>query len=372
MKLPDIPGAILGIADWAPYMHWAKKHEKAPFDLTGSNLQHCTLEDLPGAQGVLELGGDNDEGYQPLIEAVAGRYRMQKQCVALAPGASGANFLVIAALIRPGDEVLLERPGYDPHEGAVRLLGGEVRYFSRPFESGFGIDPGKVEEALSGRTRLIVVTNPHNPSGVLADPDALDEVAALARSVGARVLVDEVYLDTLGAREHPPAATRSPTFISTSSLTKSYGLSGLRCGWVLADAEVAEAIRRVRDVVDATSAFPTDKLAVLAFAHIDHLAKRAHEILGPNMALLGGFIAEHEDLDWIPPAGGSVAFPRLRGSEDTTDFVDRLHHEYAVGVVPGVFFSAPRHFRVAVGGKRDVLEGGLDALGRALRDRRAR
>jgi aspartate/methionine/tyrosine aminotransferase len=351
--------------DWAPYMHWSKVHPDVPFELSGSNLLPCTVDDLPGARECIELSGPNDEGYRPLTDAIGGHYGVDSGRVCTAAGASGANFLAIAALVRGGEEVLAERPGYDPHAGAARLIGATVSRFDRSFEDGFRIDPGRVAAAVTERTRLVVVTNPHNPSGVLATEEDLDGLARLAGERGFHVLVDEVYLDVAPGRP-PYAALRSKRMISTSSLTKAYGLSGLRAGWAVASEPIAEAMRRVRDVVDAVGAFPAERLAVLAFAHLPSLKARADAILTPNRRVLADFVGAHELIEWVVPSGGAVAFPRIRGVDDAGPFVAKLRAEYETGLVPGSFFGTPAHFRIALGGEHDVLLGGLEALGRAL------
>lgn len=346
-------------------MQWAKQHERARVSLTGSNLLACDLVDLPGAREALELHGDNDNGYAPLVEAIASRYGATPGMVATAQGASGANFLLFAALLGPGDEVLVERPGYDPLMGPAALLGARVTRFDRRFEDGYRLDPDAVRAAITSKTRLIVVTDAHNPSGVLAAGEDLDEVGRIAERQGAHVLVDEVYLDSASGATRP-AATRSPAFISTSSLTKSYGLAGLRCGWVLAHPDVAEAVRRARDIVDGTGAFPSEKLSALAFSMLDHLAARARRILDANGARVRTFLASRAELECVQPGAGTVVFPRLRGVADAGPFIDRLRSEFQAEVVPGRFFQAPAHFRLGFGGRPEVLAEGLELLGKCL------
>lgn len=350
---------------WAPYMTWAKHHVKARLDLTGSNLLPCTLDDLPGAAGALALYGRNDDGWPPLVEAIAARFGVDRERVATAAGASGANFLALAALVRPGQTVLAEWPGYDPQIGAARLLGASVRTFPRGWSERFALVPERVEAALTDDTRVIVLTNLHNPSGAPADAAALDRVGALARGVGAKVLVDEVYLDALPDGS-APAATRDDVFVSTNSLTKSYGLAGLRVGWVLADPETTERVLRARDVVDGVGAIPAEVLGALAFRHLDALLARARAILGTGSALFERFVRARPELDAVPSVGGAVAFPRLLGADDAEAFVEMAARDFGVGVTPGRLFGEPAHFRVAVAGERAVLEDGLDALGRAL------
>ena len=353
-------------ATWAPYMTWAKHHEKARWDLTGSNLLPCTLDDLPGAREALELYGRNDDGWPPLVESIARRYGLDTTRVATAAGASGANFLALAALVRPGDEVLCEWPGYDPQMGAARLIGARVSTFSRGWADRFALRPENVEAALTERTRVVVVTNLHNPSGAFADMEALDRVGALARDVGAKVLVDEVYLDALDGVDGTPAATRDDVFVSTNSLTKSYGLAGLRIGWILADPETVERALRVRDVVDGVGSIPSEILGALAFGRLDALLERARAVLGPGARLFADFMRSRPELDWVEPVGGAVAFPRLRPVDDAEPFVEMAARQHGVGVTPGRFFGEPAHFRVALAGERSILEAGLEALGGAL------
>ncbi len=351
---------------WAPYLTWAKHHPRARWDLTASGLAPCPIDELPGAREEMRIQVRSDDGYPPLLEAIAARYGVGTDRIATGGGAAGANFLALAALVRPGDHVLVESPGYDPLGGAAHLLGAEVHRFERAFEDGYALDPDRVAAALTPETRAIVVTNPHNPSGAYAEADALDEVARLARSVGARVLVDEVYLAALQGVDTTPSAVRDDVFVSTNSLTKCFGLAGLRLGWVIADAEITERVRRARDVVDGNGPSPSESLAVVAFRHADHLLERARSILEPNGARLRAFVQGRDELAWVTPAGGAVAFPRLEGVDDTGAFADHALHAFDVGVVPGRFFGAPRHFRVAIGGDSDDVRGGLEALGRAL------
>lgn len=349
----------------APYMEWAKTRPAATFDLAISNVMGCSINDLPGATGELAFSGRNDSGYAPLLEAVAVRYGVQPSQVTTAQGASGANFLVFAALLSPGDEVLVERPGYDPLLGAPRLLGANVVQFERAFDEGFALNPERVAAAMTSRTKLVVITSPHNPSSVLADPAALRAIGEIAAARGAHVLVDEVYLDATAA-ETPTAATLGSMFIVTSSLTKSYGLAGLRCGWILSSEAVAARLRRARDVVDGTGSIVAERLSVVAFAHLDHLLARTRALLDVNLPLVREFLVSHPELECVDTVGGTVVFPRLRGVDDTTGFAERLLAERGTAIVPGRFFQTPSHFRLGFSGETGVLRGGLAALDVAL------
>lgn len=350
---------------WAPYMAWAKQRPSPRFDLAISNVLACSLDDLHGAREALDLQGRNDTGYAPLVEAIARRYGVAPAQVTTAQGAAGANFLVCAALLERGDDVLVERPGYDPLAGAARMMGASILHVDRPFESRFALDPDDVRRAMTRRTKLIVLTTPHNPSGVLVDGAALDAIGRLAAANGAYVVADEVYLDAVDPASQP-AARRGGVFISTSSLTKSYGLSGLRCGWVLSSPAVAERLQRARDVVDGTGPIVAERLAALAFSQLERLTARAQALLAVNGPLALDFLRSRPELEWIEPAGGTVVFPRIRGVADTSLFAERLLSERQTAIVPGRFFGAPSHFRLGFSGPADRLSGGLEALGAAL------
>lgn len=354
----------------APYLLWAKTRHPAAIDLAGSNLLHCSMDELPGAREALALWVANDNGYAPLVEAIAAHYRVDPARVVTAPGCSGANFVVVAGLVGPGDDVLIERPTYDPLLGACRLLGATIGRVERQFERGYEFDLGQIRASVGSHTKLIVVTNPHNPSGATLTAESLRAIGDLAAGVGAHVLVDEVYLDASRASGNESARTAASLpgpFVCTSSLTKSYGLAGLRCGWIVApDPGVAERLRRARDVVDSISSGPADRLSALAFEHLPALTRRAAALLGANLALARAFLADHPQLDVACSPAASVTFPRIRGVARAEPFVDRLLAEHGVAVAPGRFFDSPAHFRLSLAGRTDVLESGLAKIGAAL------
>jgi len=349
----------------ATYMEWAKTRPAPAIDLAGSNLLACTLDELPGAREALDLTGESADGYRPLVDAIAARYGVSPECVALGGGCSGANYLVFAALLDSGDDVLVEKPAYDPLPAAARMLGASVRFFERRFEEGYALDPDRVAAALSPRTRLLVLSSPHNPTGVVAAEDALARLGRLAEERGFLVLVDEVYQDCVLADRPAPAALRSPAFVSSNSLTKAYGLSSLRCGWTLASPEVTQRIRRARGVVDVNGAIPAERLAALAFARMAELSERTRRLIEVNTALVSAFLAKSQALECVP-SRATITFPRFQDGRDAGSFARRLFAEHGVAVVPGAFFEAPSHFRLSFGGATEKLEKGLTALDSCL------
>lgn len=347
------------------YMQWAKTGSHARFNLANSGVMNYTLAELGAGGGDLELSGPSAYGYAPLQEALAAKCGAPPECVVAAMGTSLANHLAMAAVVEPGDEVLIERPAYELLVTLARYLGAEVKRFERRADEGFALDPREVERRLTARTRLVVVTNLHNPSSAHAPDEALRRVGASARRAGARVLVDEVYLDALFERAPPSAFHLGEEFVTTNSLTKVYGLSGLRCGWALAPPDVARRMWLLNDLFGVIPAHASERLSVFALDNLGRIAQKSRALLGTNRRLLESFLASREELEWTPREFGTVYFPRLRrGSAD--ELCALLREKYETSVVPGRFFEMPEHFRVGVGGDTETLRAGLERLGWAL------
>jgi aspartate/methionine/tyrosine aminotransferase len=346
------------------YMHWAKFKPSVRFAVTGSEVPHFRMDSLPVSIADLDLDGASHPRYPPLRERIASRYGVSVEQVVAADGTSMANFVAMAALIEPGDEVLIEHPAYDPLLGAVSFLGGEIRRFDRRPESGWALDADRVESAMTDRTRLIIVTNLHNPSGALANEEDLRALGEVARRNGARVLVDEVYLDA-AVPSRQSAVDLGPEFVCTNSLTKVYGLSGLRCGWILAEPELAERMWRVNDLFGVNQAHPAECLACLAFDNLDVVIGDTPAMLERNRKLFNDFLSSRSDLQCMPAEHGITAFPRWAGG-DTERLDALLRDQYDASVVAGRWFEMPEHFRVGFGYSTGHLQEGLIRLGAAL------
>jgi aspartate/methionine/tyrosine aminotransferase len=210
----------------------------------------------------------------------------------------------------------------------------------------------------------VIITTPHNPTGVAAGRGAVEAIGRIAEKAGAYVVVDEVYKDVTNDPT-PTAALFGDRFITTSSLTKSYGLSSLRAGWAIASPEVSYRIRRARDVVDGTGSIVAERLAVLAFEHLDELHARARRILERNRALADAFLTAHPQLEWAPSVG-TIVFPRIRGVANSAPFVERVMREHRTALGPGAFFEAPAHFRLGYGGDTEKIREGLARVSSAL------
>lgn len=347
------------------YMHWAKTSSRARFNLATSGLANLKLKELKASLDELEITAENGYGYPPLLDALANRFRIDASSVVTAAGTSFANHLAMASLINPGDEILMESPTYEPLLALAGYLGARVKRFRRSFENGFVISPAEIERNLSPRTRLIVITNFHNPTGVMSDTDTLKQVGELARKTNARVLIDEVYLEMLFAEPTPTAFHLGPQFVVTGSLTKAFGLSGLRCGWILAEPELANQMWRLNDLFAASPVHAGERLSVIALRQLPQISANAKRRLDKHRQLLNQFLDGRDDLEAVRPPSGSIMFPRVKQSSSER-LCELLRDKYETSVVPGRFFESPAHFRIGLGGDSKSFIEGLDRLGQAL------
>src|SRR5438128_6789957 len=279
------------------FMHWAKTRPRVKYDLALSGVLNLPFPELDVKLSELELHGDNAYGYRPLVEAIAAHRQVAPEnVVTISGGTSMANHLAMAALLEHGDEVLIEKPTYDPLLAIAEYLGAKIKRFPRRFEDGFKIDIVELEKQITPGTRVIVLTNLHNPSSELVEEATLRRIGELARDIGARMLVDEVYLEAMFENSPPSAVLLGPEFVATSSLTKGYGLSGLRCGWILAEPELAQQMRLLHDVFDAVGPQPSERLSVVALSKLPRFISRAKRILDSNRVMLNEFFDLREDL----------------------------------------------------------------------------
>ncbi len=353
------------------YLAWAKLHSNARFNLAASGVLDYPLAKLPVSIGDLEIGGTGPYGYKPLMERLAAKAGVPEECVVYTLGTSMANYIALTALVHRGEEVLVERPTYDPLLTILDHIGAKVCRFERRAEKGFRLELGELERKLTPETRLVVLCNLHNPSGALTDDSTMQQVGEMAAKLGARVLVDEVYLETLFEQSWRSAFHLGANFVVTSSLTKAYGLSGIRCGWILAQPELVQRMWQVVDFTYGSPVHPAECLAMVALDNLDRVRDRARALLQTNRALVNEFLARHPNLDCELSRFGTTVFPRLRMGH-TAEFVGILREQFETSVVPGEFFEQPQHFRIGFCGATETVRGGLERLSAALKAFRQR
>ncbi|MGA9472540.1 MAG: aminotransferase class I/II-fold pyridoxal phosphate-dependent enzyme [Terriglobales bacterium] len=347
------------------YLAWAKLHSNARFNLSSSGVLDYPLAELPVQIDDLEIGGTGPYGFKPLMERLAAKAGVPEEYVVYTHGTSMANFIALTALVQRGDEVLIERPTYDPLLTILDHIGAKVSRFDRRPEKGFRLGLGELERKITPQTRLVVLCNLHNPSSTLADDSTMRQVGEMAAKVGARVLVDEVYLETLFEQTWRSAFHLGPNFVITSSLTKAYGLSGIRCGWILAQTDLVLRMWQIVDFTYGSPVHPAELLAVIALDNLNRVRDRARDLLEPNRAMVNEFLKKHPELDCEPSRFGTTVFPRLKVG-DAEAFVKMLREQFETSVVPGDFFEQPQHFRIGYCGSTEMVRGGLERLGAAL------
>ena len=352
----------------SPYITWAKSLPTVEFPLAASGVPPCTLSEI-GAEPDAPLTERNDNGWPPLVARLAARYDVPVSSVVVAAGTSMANQLAMATFLSRGDHVLVEHPFYDPLALVPPLWGATVGFFHRRVSAGYQLDLDAIAGALTPSTRLVVVSNMHNPTGALAKDDDLRALAELAERRGFHVLVDEVYREWVhgtGTGDGTRSAARiSSRMIVTSSVTKVWGLGGLRIGWILAEPALANRMQRFAALFDNNPPHPSERLAARALDRSDAIIGTRRALVTANRAILAAWVQATPGVEWVEPAAGAVGWVNL-GIGDTTPFVDRLARECGTTVVPGHFFGAADHVRVGLGTNSTVLQHGLQRIASLL------
>jgi aspartate/methionine/tyrosine aminotransferase len=327
-----------------------------------------------GEIGAMDLAGEGlpfdsrpDRGLGPEEAriAIAARYAVTPEQVYPTEGTSLANFVAAAAVLEGGGHALVEEPVYTPLLRQVEALARSVDRVPRPMAKGFMLDPDDLTARIRADTRLVAISDLHNPSGVRLGDQVLKSLAERCERVGATLLVDEVYRDFVF--DEPPRSTASlaPNIVATSSLTKVYGLGGLRFGWIIGPPALMARAARVYLHLGASHPGPTVVLGTRALKRAEDLRARARNLLQESRSILHTWLEGRDDLEVVWPEAGSVVFPRWRGG-DTTELAERLLIEKRTVIVPGRFFLAPWGMRLAATAAPERLREGLAALAEAL------
>ena len=357
LNLPDMNFPTLD------YIRWAKSLPPVKINLARSGIEHCPPSLLRLGARDLVANLPVKYGYGPLKIAIAKRYGVAVDRVFTVSGGTGfANWVACAAVLHGaarGAEALVERRRTNRLSKSRRRSGSACRRFDRRFADGYAIDVDHFASRISPRTRVAIVSNLHNPSGARIDLPTLRKMARLVAKVGGVLLVDEVYLECL-FRDHAESSVHAgPNVLTTNSLTKAYGLDGLRAGWILGSRSLVERAGLVNDLMTNNGVAPGERMALAAFDRLRDIDRRAHGILDPNLESVREFFSRERRLEAHVPEGGNVVFPRLPSSVDSDRLANRLLRRYSTLVVPGRFFGTPRHIRISFGCPRPLLERGL-------------
>lgn len=344
-------------------------------NLTESSVTDRTLESYGIEIGDLVQAYGDHRGLPELREPIAASAPgCRPDDVLCTPGAAAALFFVASALLDPGDHAVIEHTNYATNLETPRMLGADVSTIELTIENGFAVDIDHVASLVTDRTKLISVTTPHNPTGTTLSLEQLQSLVELAESRGVHLLVDETYREMTGASFEDPAeplpvaASLSPKAISVSSVSKSFGLPGLRQGWLICrDPELSETLLAAKEqIVICGSAFDEAATAAVLANADTHLATIRADI-AQRLATVTEWMSGQADwLEWVQPSGGVVCFPRVRSDviADIDEFYRVLNEDHGTYVGEGHWFAASRHhFRVGFGWPTpDELDRGLAAL----------
>jgi len=278
------------------------------------------------------------------------------------PGATGGTLLALLTLTDPGDEILVERPVYEPMLRQAGRL-GSVRRFERDPASGWRIDLDRVASLVTDRTSMIMITEPSNPSGTFLPREDVLDLARLAERAGALLLVNEVYL---GYTDVPSLHGQAGNVVVVSSLSKLLGAYWARLGWVSAPVDVVERLHVAHKNLSMPTA-PGAAAGLGVLARADELRVRAIETAAAGVGTVDGWIVSTPGLSWTRPQGAGFGCVRLPGRvRDDVAFAERLLEEQDVLVVPGTHFEVPGSLRISWLQAGDRLREGLEAIGRLL------
>ncbi len=343
---------------WARYQPARHRHSLAQSDVEPPDL---AAMGLPFRTTLPRVG----DGLQAELERALGAcWSAPGGRVALTAGGSEANAIVFGALLEHGDEVLVESPGYEPHREVPRLFDVAVRRFERPLGVGASL-AAAVEAALGPTTRMVVVTHLHNPSGIAltaADAGALQELAARH---GLWIFCDEIFRDAL-VEPRGTVAALGPRWVATSSLTKVYGLGGLRLGWIAGSDEVLARCVTVQNALSASPSIPSIALALALAPHLDLLRARSHRILAENHERWTALL--RDGVPFTSPASslGTTAWALFPSSGEGDAFAAFASRHSDLAVTPGRFFGDPRGIRVGLGGEPARAAAAIDTLQHTL------
>ena len=359
---------------------WMNEFEtKCELNLAETCVDSITLGELLDMVGrpqrVLEellpmrLGYGDIEGSPRLRDAIVSLYAQQKrENVLVCHGTIGANALVHQALVNRGDHVIAVVPTYQQHYSIPESIGAEVELLRLRAEHQYLPDLAALKAMLRPNTKLIAINNPNNPTGALMDKAMLAEIAALARSVGAWVLCDEVYrgVDQEGSGYTESMADLYEKGVSTAGMSKAYSLAGLRLGWIVAPKPVLEAAMIHRDYNTISVGRIDDYLAALALENRDKILARAHRITRDNLAILAQWMGGEKRMGWVKPKSGTTALLKYDLPMSSRDFCIALLEEEGVMLCPGSAMDMEGTVRMGYACDTGVLEQGLARMSKFL------
>ncbi len=342
-------------------------------NLTESSFADQTLGELGLDLGSLVLSYVDHRGHPGLRAAIAADgATLRAEDVLVTPGAAAALFIAASTLLSPGTHVVVIRPNYATNLETPRALGADLEILDLRFEDGWRIDLERLAGMIRPDTAYVSLTCPHNPTGGMMTRAELDGVVALVERRGTRLLFDETYREMGMPAPLPMAASLSDRVIGVSSLSKTYGVPGIRIGWLVTrDRALAERFLAAKEQILICGSALDEEIAARIWPRRPALLSRIQERIALHRRLVTEWMAHETLLEWVPPAAGVACFPRIRDGAgvDAQRFHEILNREHGTFVGPGHWFEQPRrYFRIGFGWpKTPELEQGLANISSALR-----
>ena len=312
----------------------------------------------------LELGYGWTNGAVSLRRTIAALYKGRgPDDVIVTNGSSEANFLMVMSLLDPGDEIVVFTPNYLQIWGWARALGVTVKTIAHKEELDWEPDLGELKSLVTPKTRLVTICHPNNPTGMVLDSNAMQELVALAADNDIYLHADEIYKGSeLFGPEPPSFLDLYDKAIVTNGLSKAMALPGLRIGWLAGPARDIYAAWQRKDYTSITTSALSEYVAerVLKPGLRGKILDRSKRILRENLSLLSDWVSSNSNqFGLVPPKAGGMAFVRYSRAVNSTELVDALRNEQGVLLLPGDVYGLDGYFRVGIGGPRDRLEQGL-------------
>ena len=343
--------------------YFGKYEFTAKYLLSSSDAESRTIGELldlePGSQeGLLKhwCGYTESPGGPALREVISGMYRgIRPDDVLVLAATEEGIFILYHALLSPGDHVIVETPCYESALEIARSAGARVSEWRRSFEKGWAHNLAALEELIQPSTKIIYINTPHNPTGLVMPRSVFEQVSKLAASRGILLFCDEVYreLEHDPANRLPAACEIYERAVSLGSMSKSYGLPGLRLGWLVSkDAEVLRRCLEFKYYTTICSSAPSEFLSALALSHREVLLRRNREIVLRNLPVLDAFFRERSHLfEWVKPNSSPIGFVRYKPQRDVGSFCEEVVGKAGVLLLPGTVYDEPRHIRFGYGRK---------------------
>jgi aspartate/methionine/tyrosine aminotransferase len=282
-------------------------------------------------------------------------------------GCAEANFITLQTVLAPGDQMVVMLPNYMQIWGIGHNYGFQVGAFHLREEQGWAPDLDELNDAVTERTKLIAVCNPNNPTGYILTEEEMDAIVAAAARAGAWLLADEVYsgAERLADTQTPSFWGRYDKVLAMNSLSKAYGLPGLRIGWVVGPADAVDDIWARHEYTTISATMLANKLASHALSPQvrPRLIQRTRDYVRRGFPILDEWMRGHGGVfSVVPPQAAAIAFVRYHLDVNSTELVERLMHEKSVLIVPGDHFGLDHHLRISFGLPPDYLRAGLDRI----------